>query len=337
MNKKLFRQFAINNLPILHRIFVCLCHCSNRRIAGYATVTTVAKTDKKASNMGGLFVANCLTLFISIFPLFCEAKQLPDQLTVPGGILKIAVANVGEPSPKVFFNDNRVLVTANDTHWLAVVGIPLSAKIGGHQITVKSGAKEWNKSFSIVDKEYPAQRLTIKKKRMVTGFTDEDLKKIRADKKAMKKAKAIWTEQEINADFIAPVDGRLSSLFGLKRFFNNIPKRPHNGLDIAARTGTLILAPETAKVIDVGSYYFNGNTVFLDHGQGLLSAYLHMNKIRVKPGQIVEQGEILGTVGATGRVTGPHLHWIVYLNKVEVDPALFIADDIPLLDSRNKK
>jgi len=276
-------------------------------------------------------------VIISLSPFFCVAKELPDQLTVPGGILKIAVAKVGESAPKVFFNDNRALVTANDTHWLALVGIPLSAKLGDHQITVKSGEKEWNKSFSVVDKEYPAQRLTIKKKRMVTGFTDEDLKKIRADKKAMDIAKAKWTEQEIDADFIAPVDGRLSSLFGLKRFFNDIPKRPHNGLDIAAPVGTLILAPAAAKVIDVGSYYFNGNTVFLDHGQGLLSAYLHMNSIKVKSGQVIKQGEILGTVGATGRVTGPHLHWIIYLNKVEVDPALFIAKDIPLLDSRNKK
>jgi len=172
---------------------------------------------------------------------------------------------------------------------------------------------------------------------MVTGFTDEDLKKINADKKAMGKAKAVWSEQAIDAGFIAPVDGRLSSLFGLKRFFNDIPKRPHNGLDIAAPTGTPILAPASAKVIDTGSYYFNGNTVFLDHGQGLLSAYLHMNEITVKPGQLVKQGEPLGTVGETGRVTGPHLHWIVYLNKTPVDPALFIAADIARLDARNNK
>ncbi len=281
-----------------------------------------------------LFAILISTLF---FPIFCSAKQLPEQLTVPGGILKMAIAETSKPAPKVFFDDNRVLVTANDTHWLALIGIPLSAKPGDHQITVKSDIKVWNKSFNIVDKEYPVQRLTIKKKRMVTGFTDEDLKKIGADKIAMTKAKAIWTEQEIDANFITPVEGRLSSLFGLKRFFNDIPKRPHNGLDIAAPIGTPILAPATAKVIDVGNYYFNGNTVFLDHGQGLLSAYLHMNKIKVKLGQIVKQGEALGTVGATGRVTGPHLHWIVYLNMVEVDPALFIAKDIPRLASRNKK
>jgi len=271
------------------------------------------------------------------FSTYSWANKLPDQLAVPGGIMKIPVAEISQPAPKVYFNNQRVLVTKNETHWIALVGIPLSAKAGEHKLSIKTDKKKQQQSFSIIAKDYPAQYLTIKKKRMVTGFTEQDLKKINADKKAMAKAKAIWTEQIIDADFIAPVDGRLSSLFGLKRFFNDIPKRPHSGLDIAAPTGTPILAPASAKVIDTGSYYFNGNTVFLDHGQGLLSAYLHMNKITVKPGQWVKQGDPLGTVGETGRVTGPHLHWMVYLNKVPVDPALFIANDIPRLDARNNK
>lgn len=273
----------------------------------------------------------CL-IFCLINPVFSWANKLPDQLAVPGGIIKIAVADINQAAPKVFFEGNRVLVTSDNRHWIAMVGIPLSAKVGEHKITVDS---HQNIAFTITDKKYPAQYLTIKKKRMVSGFTKTDLKKINADKEAMSKAKAVWVEQAIDTDFITPVEGRLSSLFGLKRFYNNIPKRPHNGLDIAAAVGTPIIAPATATVINTGNYYFNGNTVFLDHGQGLLSAYLHMNKIKVKSGQIVKQGEIIGTVGKTGRVTGPHLHWIVYLNKSPVDPALFIAKDIARLDARN--
>ncbi len=276
-------------------------------------------------------------LCLLLFPVFCWAKGIPEQLVVPGGIFITPVAEISQPVPKVFFNENRVSVTSNATHWIALVGLPLSIKAGEHQLTIKTENKTEQKIFRIAEKDYPAQYITIKKKRMVSGFTDEDLKKINADTKAMTQAKATWTEQKIDAAFIAPVDGRLSSLFGLKRFFNDIPKRPHNGLDIAAPTGTPILAPANAKVIDVGNYYFNGNTVFLDHGQGLLSAYLHMNKISVRPDQRVKQGELLGTVGETGRVTGPHLHWIVYLNNTPVDPALFIAKELPRLDARNKK
>jgi len=275
-----------------------------------------------------------LLLFSSTFTW---ANKLPEQLAVPGGIIKISITEIDKEAPSVFFKDNRVAVVKDNTHWNALVGIPLSAKPGQHTITVNSLQSSKQISFNIVEKEYPAQHLIIKKKRMVTGFTEADLKKINADKKAMTKAKSIWIDQVVNTSFITPVDGRLSSLFGLKRFFNDIPKRPHNGLDIAAKIGTPIIAPASATVIDTGNYYFNGNTVFLDHGQGLLSAYLHMNKIAVKPGQVVQQGDKLGTVGETGRVTGPHLHWIVYLNKTPVDPALFIANDIPRLDARNKK
>lgn len=266
----------------------------------------------------------------------CWAASLPEQLAVPGGIILLPVAKLSAPAPQVFFQNERVVVTKNSQHWIALIGIPLSAKAGEHTVTIKFADKSQQLPFKVSDKDYPAQHLTIKKKRMVTGFTDKDLQKINADKKHMDKAKSFWTEQAINAGFITPVEGRLSSLFGLKRFFNDIPKRPHNGLDIAAPTGTSIVAPAAATVINTGNYYFNGNTVFLDHGQGLLSAYLHMNKISVKAGQRVQQGEPLGTVGATGRVTGPHLHWIVYLNKTPVDPALFISKDIPRLDARNK-
>lgn len=274
------------------------------------------------------------TIFYSATAL---ASDLPEQLAVPGGIIKLPVAEAKQAAPEVYYDNNRVALSKDKDHWVALVGVPLSASLGKHIVSVKTVNSTQNLSFNISSKDYPAQYITIKKKRMVTGFTPTDLAKINKDTKAMTLAKSTWTLQPTDAAFITPVDGRLSSLFGLKRFFNKIPKRPHNGLDIAAKTGTIIVAPASAKVIVTGSYYFNGNTVFLDHGQGLLSAYLHMNKISVKAGQHVKQGDILGTVGETGRVTGPHLHWIVYLNKNPVDPALFIASDIARLDARNSK
>lgn len=277
-----------------------------------------------------------------IFLLFCcpiasWANTLPEQLAVPGGVVKMLIADIETQAPEVFFHNNRVLVTANKTHWIALIGIPLAAKSGIHQVRVQTNNKIRQQTFTIEDKDYPTQHISIKKKRMVTGFTPADLRKINADKKAMDSAKATWTKQNINIDFMLPVTGRISSLFGLKRFFNDIPKRPHNGLDIAAPIGTPIIAPASAKVIDVGNYYFNGNTVFLDHGQGLLSAYMHLNEIKVASGQLIKQGEMLGTVGETGRATGPHLHWMIYLNKVAVDPALFVAKAISSLNTSHYK
>ncbi len=276
-------------------------------------------------------------ILLLLFPYLALAAKLPEQLAVPGGIVKIVVGETSSPPPKVFFNDRRVLVTGYENQWLALVGISLKTKPGAYYISVKPKNKNIQTRFTVVDKEYPAQYITLKNKRMVNPNPD-DLKRIKADRIPIGKALRTWTEQqEVDTGFIAPVDGRLSSLFGLKRFFNKQPRNPHSGLDIAATAGTPIMAPAKAKVIETGNYYYNGNTVFLDHGQGLITGYFHMTDINVKPGQAVNQGDVIGTVGSTGRVTGPHLHWNVYLNRTKVDPALFIAEDIPRLDARNKK
>ncbi len=280
-------------------------------------------------------VINLVLLLLS--PALSHADLLPQASPVPGGIAKIDVGSTQDPAPKVYFDKRRVLVTAHDGQWLALVGIPLDASAGTQKIVIERLQGTEQVSFAITDKHYPEQRLTIKNKRMVDKMTPEDLKRIAAEKQEMARIKDTWSDGGADTDFTAPVDGRLSSLFGLKRFFNNQPRKPHNGLDIAAPTGTDILAPASGTVIGSGNYFFNGNTVFLDHGQGLLSAYLHMSEIVVHVGQQIEQGQRIGAVGATGRVTGPHLHWIVYLNKETIDPALFISQDIPRLAARNKK
>ena len=258
---------------------------------------------------------NKILLTLLLIPQIALSSTLPKQLAVPGGVVNIELNSVVSPAPEVLFQDKRVLVMENDHKWVAVVGIPLKSKAGQHSILVKSA-----------EKEYPAQYITIKNKRMVNPNPD-DVKRISSERPAINNALNTWTEQPVeDLLFSLPVQGRLSSPFGLKRFFNKQPKNPHSGLDIAAPTGTTIAAPAPGMVINTGSYYYNGNTVFLDHGQGLVTGYFHMSKITVKAGQIVEQGTKLGEVGETGRVTGPHLHWNVYLNKTKVDPALFVSE-----------
>ena len=151
------------------------------------------------------------------------------------------------------------------------------------------------------------------------------MERITRESKQIKSALRHWSQQDdVALAFEKPVEGPTSSPFGLRRFFNEQARNPHSGLDIAAPEGTPIRAPAPGTVIETGDFFFNGNTELLDHGQGLVTMYCHMNKIDVTPGQNVDSGEVLGEVGMTGRVTGPHLHWGVSLNDARIDPLLFL-------------
>ncbi len=256
-----------------------------------------------------------------------HALDLPRSNPVPGGIAHIPLGAADDPPPRAHYDKRRVAVVKTEAGWTAVVGIPLSAQPGKQRIQVRlANRREHSLTFHVRDKAYPAQHITIKNNRMVNP-NQKDLKRIAQERKRIQGALDRWSDAETPAfTFDLPVKGRFSSGFGLKRFFNEQPRNPHNGLDIAAPAGTPIHAPANGRVIDAGRFFFSGNLVFLDHGQGLISTYAHMQSIEVEPGQEVQRGERIGTVGQTGRVTGPHLHWSVNLNRVKVDPSLFLPE-----------
>ena len=240
---------------------------------------------------------------------------------VPGGV---AVVDLGEGSsaPQARYQGKPVLVVKEEgRRWIAIVGIPLTVKPGMQQIEANGQAL----SFTVGTKYYREQRITLKNQEQVNP-SPANLKRIERELAEQTRAYQQFSpRQPSNLLFDKPVDGPLSSPFGLRRFFNGEERNPHSGLDFAVGAGTPIKAPAAGKVTLIGDYFFNGKTVFVDHGQGLISMFCHLSKVDVQLGQELPRGGIVGRVGATGRATGPHMHWNVSLNDARVDPAIFIG------------
>ena len=245
---------------------------------------------------------------------------------VPGGVVTIDLGPAPARPLASLPSGVPVLVLGQPAAWKAVVGIPLSAPAGTGQLLVRRGAKSEaeRKSFVIEPMKYAEQRLTVAPGKV--DLSQADLARHERERAHQAQVIATFTDTPpADLTLRSPVAGPRSGSFGLRRVFNGQARNPHSGMDIAAPTGTPVVAPRAGRVIDTGDYFFNGKTVWLDHGAGLLTMYCHLSSIRVKVGDEVADGDLLGDVGATGRVTGPHLHWSVSLNRVMVDPALFLT------------
>ena len=269
----------------------------------------------------------------------------PRALQVPGGIAHLPlgaaalrpVARLGQlatsnaTNPANDIREVPVLVVGDPSAWTALVGIGLSAAPGNSSISVQqAGAEQRQIDFAVAAKRYAEQRLTV-----APGTVDLSAdNQARFERERALQAVVMATFSELQPHALShwqkalrmkvPVPGRRSSSFGLRRVFNGQSRNPHSGMDIAAAIGTPVFAPLPGRVIDTGDYFFNGGTVWLDHGGGLLSLFCHLSRIDVKVGDLLQTGDSLAAVGATGRVTGPHLHWGVMLNRSMVDPALFL-------------
>lgn len=251
--------------------------------------------------------------------------DLPRTDPVPGGIVTVRLGPARQPAPQAFLAETRVMVLAHDNAWHAVVGLPLELEPGEHYLRVVDGGAVRELPFTVKAKEYAVQHITLRDQRMVEPPA-EDLARIEQDRFTITGVFERWTEVATPpVRFDLPAKGRVSANFGLKRYFNEQPRKPHSGIDIAAPVGTPVVAPAPGLVVEVGEYFFNGRTVFIDHGQGLISMYNHLHRVQVSPGTPVERGQQIGEIGATGRVTGPHLHWSVSLNNARVDPMLFVG------------
>ncbi|MGB5396073.1 MAG: peptidoglycan DD-metalloendopeptidase family protein [Gammaproteobacteria bacterium] len=251
------------------------------------------------------------------------AHALPQQALVPGGIALLKLPDY-KADTVIEFDGKRVAVFNHQDTWYALAGIPLSSGAGDHEFSLKypNGVTLKHK-ITVEAKKYEEQHLTIKNKRKVNP-APVDMERISSERVRKSKARTHWSDTMPRPEFIWPTEGEISSIFGLRRFFNEQERKPHNGLDIAAAEGKPVKVVADGKVIESGDFFFSGNMIYVDHGQGIITLYAHLSRIDVKPGDSVKQGDIIGAVGKTGRVTGPHLHFAVYANQTLVDPLFLL-------------
>jgi len=252
------------------------------------------------------------------------AMTIPRASAVPGGVAKIALGASEQP-PRVRLESDRVLVMREGDEWVALVGIALAAKPGS-KLRVQAehaGGRRQRFEIDVAPKAYGSQNLTVPPDQV--DLSAQDLARYERERAHLDDVLRTFTDSPpATLAMLQPAEGQRLSTFGIRRYFNDQARNPHAGMDIAAPAGTPVIAANAGRVIDTGDYFFLGRTVVLDHGQGLLSLYAHLEASDTSVAQPVSAGTLIGKVGATGRVTGPHLHFSVYLNAVAVDPAIFL-------------
>ena len=276
-------------------------------------------------------------LFIFSSTMFAQAEEIKVQ-GLEDGIRQGDLALVTVKSSSILdyltgkFEGKKFIFQGDGaTSHSALIGIPMGKKPGVYSIFLRGKGESASiiktVRFEIKKRDYNIERLRLPKKMVEPG--EELLKRIRRDNVAIFKAKKIVSKDRFwKGEFLMPVKGKIANNFGARRILNGINKKPHSGNDIKARRGSEIKSPNDGRIIYLDDTYYGGNTVIIDHGQGLSTLYMHLSKILINNGDRVKKGETIGLVGSTGRSTGPHLHWGAYFDGFKVDPASLLALDI---------
>ncbi len=284
-----------------------------------------------------------LFLFFSFFYL-CSASLLsiqrerwqspsgiPIEITYralqPGEMILISIkGSMRIKDVQIRFLDQRYQVgkSSSDSHFLSFIGLDLDLKPGSYpmKISLQDTDGQWEtleKDIPVLSKTFPERSLWVPQKYVTPPPQVQE--RIKREEEILRSLYGIFTPQWLGEEeFLMPTPGKTTADFGERRTYNNRPRSPHSGVDISAPAGTTVRASNSGRVVLASNLYFSGNTVIIDHGLGLFTQYLHFSKIKVRRGQMVNKGDVIGEVGATGRVTGPHLHWGVKISGSRVDP-----------------
>ncbi|PIP03059.1 MAG: hypothetical protein COW18_12515 [Zetaproteobacteria bacterium CG12_big_fil_rev_8_21_14_0_65_54_13] len=261
-----------------------------------------------------------IALFVLL--MLCAASASAADYPATQGDVIMVEADLGDSTPSLrCFGRTWPVKSMGQQRWRGWIGVDLKKKPGTYDMHWQQGKKLLAQDkLHVSSGTFRISRISVAEKMAV--FNQKTLKRIRSEVKALK---ATYT-QGVNANpnvvmHFLPVKGEESTPFGAQRYVNGEPRSPHSGIDIAAPAGTPVRLPLAGSVLLVADMYLNGKTIAIGHGNGLVSVYSHMQSTAVSKGQWVKTGETIGEVGATGRATGPHLHWGVRFYNARVNPA----------------
>jgi len=263
-----------------------------------------------------------------------SAKANPEHLVNGAPLLfEVKPSSALATLTATWLTHSLTFVPGANNSWFAIAGISLETEPGTYPLeltgTTKDGQKlHYEQKFVVASEKYETVELKVSKD--FTAPSPEQMESIKRDQEIKKKTFAeVSPEREWTGPFLPPVDAPVSDVFGTRRVFNGVTKSVHQGLDYRVPAATPVSAVNAGTVILARPLYFEGNCVVIDHGQGLLTLYLHLSEFKVKEGEVVKRGQLIGLSGATGRATGPHLHIAVRWQGTYLNPAVLLSLPVP--------
>jgi len=279
-----------------------------------------------------LIYCSFLAIILLIIPICTESLFMPEisfssKEMDCGSLILVMIKNSETEKPLVSWMKKKISLVYSQANaaWVGFIGADLNQKAGLYKVVIQINPYVFEKIFyiKINDKNYGTRRLKFPKKKV-----ELDADSIKRVKREAAVIRSIWSTDNTlpkwDGAFLMPIDGDIVGTFGKRSIINNLRRASHTGIDQAGNKEDPVRAINNGKVILIANHFFSGNSLYLDHGGGIISMYFHLDKILVNKGDYIKKGEVIGILGATGRVTAPHLHWGVRINGARINPLTLI-------------